>query len=86
MQREYGMLATVTLIPTLSRGVFNIRVEVRTIEKDLLGEPLGKSAIMVRFPNGHNTMLAGELWSVLHKLNDMAGELRDSVMRAQPKG
>jgi hypothetical protein len=86
MSREHGMLVSVQLLGTLSRGVFNIRAEVKTIEKDLLGEPLGRSSIMVRFPNGKNTTFAGELWSLLHKLNDEAGELRDRVLRAQPKG
>jgi len=86
MQREHGMITTVTLSTANSRGVFNIRGEVRTIETDLLKEPLGRSSIMVRYPNGNNTTFAGQLWNLLHKLNDEAGELRDRVMRAQPGG
>lgn len=86
MAHEHGVLVDVRILMTLSRGTFNIRAEAATIEKDLLGKPLGTTAIMVRFPNGHNTTLAGELWNCLHKLNDMAAEMRDAVLRAQPKG
>jgi len=86
ISHEHGMLVEVRLITTLSRGVWNIRCQAETIEKDLLGASLGRTSVMVRFPNGHNTILAGELWNCLHSLNRQAGEARDQIMRAQPKG
>jgi hypothetical protein len=82
MQLEHHVLVTVKLIPVSSRGVWNLRGEIVTIECDTYDQPIGRSTIMMRFPNGHNTTFAGELWNMLHKLNIEAGELRDRVTRA----
>lgn len=75
----------VSMVPTLSRGVWAVAIVARSEEESADGFPLMMEKAMFRFPNGRLVTFAGELWSVLHKFNVQLEEARDRWTRAQAR-
>lgn len=78
---EYGFITTITMIPTISRGVWSLTLSARSKEVDPKGVSLYFERAQFRFPSGRQVTFAGELWTVLHRFTNQLAEARDSIAR-----
>ena len=80
---DIGFRVEVRMAPTISRGVWSVKVVAESKDRGPDGAPSMVESAVFRFPNGRLVTFAGELWSVLHKFNIQLEEARDRWTRAQ---
>ena len=80
---DNNFVITLHMVPTISRGVWNVEIIGTSMENDLFEKPIIKERAVFRFPNGRLQTFAGELWAVLHRFNVQLEEARDKWTRAQ---
>lgn len=81
---EYDFITELVMIPTISRGVWNITAVARSREQLPTGNPVWVEKVQFRYPNGRSVTFAGELWAVMRRFSNQIAEARDKLKRAQP--
>lgn len=81
---EYDFITELVMIPTISRGVWNISAVARSREHLADGTPAWVERCQFRYPNGRSVTFAGELWSVMRRFSQQIAEARDNIKRTSP--
>ncbi len=85
LEREHKKVVTLSVTPTVQRGVFFFRISAIDREPPD-GEERGSSAVSMRFPSASDVSLAGFIFSLAFKLEGLVSSEEDARNRLENMG
>lgn len=78
LEREYGYVCVVSIIPTAQRGVFSVQLTASKLTVDVDGQ-IAHHKVSKRVPSGESLPFTGALWDLSRKLHDMVAEYEIAI-------